>query len=86
MKKVYAEIGFGNDNFISTEIETSSLDKGKKEYRINKFVKPKKINGYYLRIWIFKKVLVFSTCDGIKLIKKDKNKFKLLFGIQGINK
>lgn len=76
--KIYSEIGFGNDSFLSTEIE-----KGKKEYRINKFVKPRKIYGYYLRFWVFNKVLVISTNEGIKLFTKNKNKLKILFGIQG---
>ncbi|MFA5020379.1 MAG: DUF3977 family protein [Candidatus Pacearchaeota archaeon] len=78
-EKVYAEIGIGNDSFKSTEIEI-----GKKEYRINKFVKPKQINGYYIRIWIFKKGVIISTNEGIKFFNKDKNKFKLLFGISGV--
>lgn len=56
MKKVFAEIGFGNDTFINTEIENEDGS----EYRVSKFIKPPKIVGYYLRFWIFKKVLIFS--------------------------
>lgn len=78
MKKVFAEIGFGNDTFLSTEIEEEN-----NEYRIPKFVKPEKINGYYFRFWIFKKVFIFSTNHGFKIITKDKNKLKILFGISG---
>ena len=78
MKKVYAEIGFGNDAFLSTEIE-----EGNSECRIPKFVKPRKIEGYYFRLWIFKKVFVFSTNNGFKMIAKDRNKFKILFGVSG---
>ena len=79
-EKVYAELGFGNDTFLSTEVE-----KGKREYRSPKFILPKKIQGIYFRFWIFKKVLVLSSFDGIKLQSKDKNKLKILFGVQGVN-
>jgi hypothetical protein len=79
-EKIYAEIGFGNDSLLSTEIE-----KGKKECRINKFLKPKKIKGYYLRFWIFKKVFILSTINGFKIMDKSSNKLKILFGIQGEN-
>lgn len=77
-EQIFSEIGFGNKTFISTEIE-----KGKKEHRINEFILPKKIKGVYLGIWILKKVFILFSCEGIKFKKKDKNKFKFLFGIQG---
>ncbi len=78
MKKVYAEIGIGNGTFFSTEIE-----EGESEYRIPKFLKPPKVNGYYLRFWIFKKVFILSTNDGFEITNKDRNKLKILFGISG---
>jgi len=78
MKKYFAEIGLGNDTFLSTEIE-----EGDKEYRIPKFIKPRKINGYYLRFWIFKKVFIFSTNHGFEINKKDRNNLKILFGVSG---
>ncbi|MBU2616343.1 MAG: DUF3977 family protein [Nanoarchaeota archaeon] len=78
MNKVYTEIGFGNESFFSTEIEEKT-----KEYRLKKFILPKKILGIYLRFWIFKKVLVISSVNGISVNKKDKNKIKLLLGIEG---
>ena len=78
MKKIYAEIGFGNDTFLSTEIQ-----EGDREYRIPKFIKPRKISDYYLRFWIFKKVFIFSTKDGFKITAKNKNKLKILFGLGG---
>ena len=40
-EKVYAEIGIGNESFLSTEFE-----KGDKEHRVKRFIKPKKINEY----------------------------------------
>lgn len=80
MEKVYAEIGFGNETFLSTEIE-----KGDGEYRIPRFIRPKNIDTYYFRFWIFKKVFVLSTKNGFELKNKNKNKFKILFGIGGNN-
>ena len=81
MKKVYAEIGFGNQSFLSTEIESRS-----KEKRVDKFIKPEKVQGIYLRLWIFKRVLILSTYDGIKWQKRNKIRFKFLLGIQGVSR
>lgn len=78
MKRIYTEIGIGNESFISTEIE-----EGDKEERFPKFIKPKKIDEFYFRFWIFKKVFIISTKDFIKLKTKTKNKFKIIFGIAG---
>ena len=77
-KQIYVEIGFGNQSFLSTEIETQD-----REYRINRFIKPKNIEGIYIRIWLLKKVLVVSTANGISLNRKNQNRFKFIFGIQG---
>jgi len=79
-EKIFAEIGFGNGTLLSTEIE-----KGKNEKRFKGFIKPKKINDLYFRLWIFKIVFVISFKDGFKLIKKPRNKFKILFGLGGTN-
>jgi len=78
MKKIFAEIGYGNDTFLSTEFEETES-----EYRVSRFVLPSKINGFYFRFWIFKTVFVLSTNDGFETKKKDRNKLKLLFGISG---
>lgn len=80
MERIFAEVGFGNDTFISTEIEN-----GDKEHRVPKFIKPRIIEECYLRIWIFKTVLILSTHSGLKVKKKDRNKIKILFGIGGKN-
>lgn len=80
MKKVFAEIGFGNDSFFSTEFE-----EGDTEYRVPKFILPGKVSSLYFRLWIFKKVLIFST-QGFKIKNKEKNKLKVLFGISGESK
>lgn len=78
MKKIFSEIGFGNDTFLSTEIEINDT-----EYRISNFIKPKIINDYYIRVWIFKTVFILSTNSGFKITQKNKNKLKILFGISG---
>ena len=81
MKKVYAEMGLGNDTFLSTEFEESD-----KEYRVPRFVVPDKIIGIYIRLWIFKKVFILSSDKGLFTQKREKNRFKILFGISGHNK
>ncbi|MBI3634327.1 MAG: DUF3977 family protein [Candidatus Yonathbacteria bacterium] len=78
MKKIFAEIGIGNDAFFSTEIE-----EGDSEYRIPKFVFPNKITEIYFRLWLFKNVFIISSKDMIKTKKANKNKLKILFGIGG---
>ena len=78
MVKVFAEIGIGNDTFLSTEIEGESS-----EYRISRFSLPKNIDEYYFRFWVFNTVLIFSSKEGFKIKKKTKNNFKILFGIGG---
>jgi hypothetical protein len=80
MKKVFAEVGIGNDTFLSTEFEEEG-----NEYRVPKFIKPKKVTEYYLRFWIFKNVFILSTKNGFELKRKDRNKIKILFGIGGEN-
>jgi len=76
--KIFAEIGYGNPNFLSTEIE-----KGEQEKRVSRFVIPPKIEGIYFRFWVGKRVLVLSTKNGFSLKKKDRVKLKILFGIEG---
>jgi len=76
--KIFAELGFGNSTFCNTEIE-----KGKYEHRIPRFITPPKIEGVYLRIWIWKRVFVLSSNNGFSLNQKDKVKLKVLFGIEG---
>jgi len=76
--KLFAEIGLGNPTFCNTEIE-----KGEREHRVPKFITPPKIEGFYLRIWIWKRVFVISTKSKFSLSRKDRVKFKILFGIEG---
>ena len=78
MKKIYAEVGLGNDTFLSTEIED-----GINEHRVPGFSVPKNIESCYFRFWILKKVYIFSTNRGFEVKDKDRNKLKILFGISG---
>jgi len=78
MKKIFAEIGFGNATFLSTEYE---VDGG--EYREKGFVWPARIRGLYFRVWIFKNVFILDFFEGFKTQKKDMNKFKFLLGFRG---
>jgi len=79
MKKIYAELGFGNETFFSTEYE-----EGENEYRVPKFIRPSKIQEIYFRLWIFKTVYIFSTKTIFEIKKKTKNKLKIIFGLGGI--
>ncbi len=76
--KIFAEIGIGNSTFLSTEIE-----KGKLEHRVKGFIIPPKIEGLYIRVWIAKRVYALSSNRFFNTTKKEKNKFKLIFGIEG---
>ncbi len=78
--KVFSEVGIGNPTFISTEFERDDSS----EKRISKFVIPRKINGYYIRIWIGRKVFILSTNRGLNVSKKARKNFKVLFGVQGV--
>ena len=80
MRKMFAEIGVGNDTFLSTEFEEGDI-----EHRIPRFIMPDKITEIYFRFWIFKKVFILSSKNGFKMMTKDRNKFKILFGIAGNN-
>ena len=76
--KVFTEIGFGNPTFLSTEFE-----QGDKEYRVPRFILPGKIKSVYFRLWLFKSVFILDSQDGFFRQEKDKNKFKILFGVKG---
>jgi hypothetical protein len=84
-RKVFTEIGIDPDNNkylfgISTEIENEDGT----EIRKNGFVKMK-LQGFYFRIWLLKIVVGFGIPSGFVVKKKNRNNFKLLFGLSGIN-
>ncbi len=76
--KIFAEFGIGNATLFSTEVE-----KDKQEKRVAKFILPPKIDGVYLRLWIYKFVLAFSTNRFINWQKKGKVNIKIIFGVEG---
>ncbi len=79
MTKIYAEIGIGNDTFLSTEFEEEN-----KEYRAPKFIWPQKIESLYFRFWVFKTVFIFSTNNIFEIKKKDRSKLKIILGVSGV--
>lgn len=79
-EKIFAEVGFGNPRFFSTEIENNSNEK-----RVKGFIRPKEFRDFYLRICVFKLTLILSTYDIIKIKINKKNKFRFVFGIGGYN-
>ena len=76
--KIFAEFGIGNNTICNTEIE-----KGKLEHRVKGFIIPPKIGGFYIRVWIGKRVFALSSNRFFNTTKKSKNRFKLIFGIEG---
>ena len=76
--KIFAEFGIGNATIFSTEVE-----RGEQEKRVAKFILPPKVDGVYIRIWIYKFVIAISTNRFANWQKKGKIKFKIIFGIEG---
>lgn len=76
--KLFTEIGIGNRYFISTEIEN-----GLQERRVRGFMRMR-ITGVYLRLWIWKRVLILASSDGVVRQKKPVRRFKFLLGFQGV--
>lgn len=79
MKK-YIEIGLGNRWFIRTELENEDGT----ETEIKGFIRPFKLKTIYIRIWIGKKVLIIDSKEGIKMMRKNKRKIKLILGFSGV--
>lgn len=73
----YAEIGYGNPTFLSTEIEYQNGT----ECRVPGF-RISHITEIYLRVWIGKKVFVLSK-SGVSVKFKSVRRFKIVLGFQG---
>lgn len=73
----YIEFGIGNKWFVRTETELSDGT----EFEEKGIVGTVKIQSIYLRIWIRRTVLIFDLKEGFKKIKKNRNGFKIIFGI-----
>ena len=74
----FIEIGINNPP-LSTEIE---FENGT-EIRRKGVLLPCYVNEMYIRIWIYKYVLIVSTKDIIKISRKTKIRFKLVIGFKG---
>ncbi len=80
---IYTEYGldFDNNRFgfgRSTEIEYPDGTERRTREKI-KCVH----QTYYCRIWIGKRVFVFSRKDKLEVVEKKRNNFKIVFGIHG---
>ncbi|MGM7685286.1 DUF3977 family protein [Cytobacillus sp. Hm23] len=73
----YIEFGIGNKWVIRTETELSDGT----EYEEKGIVRPIKFQSAYIRIWVKKTVLILDTKQGFKKMKKNRNEFKIIFGI-----
>ncbi len=76
--KIFAEFGIGNTTIFSTEVE-----RGEQEKRVAKFILPPKVDGVYIRIWIYKFVFAVSTNRFVNWQKKGKIRLKVIFGVEG---
>lgn len=78
----FIEFGIGNTYIIRTEYEYpdgSEREKPGIDFNID-------IKEIYIRIWIKKKVYILSSQNGFNTKLKDRNKFKLIFGVGGIRR
>ncbi|WHX51442.1 DUF3977 family protein [Paenibacillus woosongensis] len=73
----YIEFGIGNKWLIRTETE---LNDGT-EFEVRGIVRPIQFQSAYIRIWIRKTVLIIDLKQGLKVTKKNRNEFKIIFGI-----
>ncbi len=73
----YIEFGFSNTWLLRTETESE----GGTEIEEKGVVGPIKVQSAYIRIWIFKTVIVLDSQEGFKRTKKNHNKCKLLIGV-----
>lgn len=73
----FIEFGIGNTWLVRTETEltdgTENEEKG--------IVGPIQFQSAYIRVWVWKTVLILDLKEGIKLKKKNRNEFKVIFGI-----
>lgn len=75
----YFEIGIGNTWLVRTEIELTD----DYEFEVKGLVGGLHYESFYIRLWLGgKRVFIFDTKEGFKIKKKDKRKFKIIFGIQ----
>ena len=71
----YIEMGIGNKDFVSTEVEN-----GEYEYRVKGRLNVGKRISLYIRIWIGKYELILDTLDIVKFKVKNESKLKIIGG------
>lgn len=74
----YIEFGIGNKWLLRTEVELTN----DYEFEVKGILGGIIYKSIYCRIWIGKRVYIFDTEEGFKIKNKNKNKFKLIFGIK----
>ena len=75
----YLEIGIGNTWLVRTEIELND----DYEFEMKGWQGGIYTESFYIRLWLGgKRVFIFDTKEGFKIKKKNKRKFKIIFGIQ----
>jgi Protein of unknown function (DUF3977) len=76
----FIEFGFGNRWFVRTETE---LNNGT-EFEEKGIVLPIRLHSLYLRIWIWKTVVILDSKEGYKRTNKNRSDFKLLIGMRSL--
>lgn len=77
MKK-YFEFGVGNRHIVRTEYENQDGT----EYEVKGIHGKIHFESLYIRMWIFKVVLIIDSQEGIKLQMKERCTFKIILGIK----
>lgn len=73
----YIEIGIGNTWLVRTEYEMENGD----EYEEKWITGPVYFHSAYIRVWFWKSVIIFDSKEGLKTMRKNCKKFKLIFGL-----
>ncbi|RZT23840.1 DUF3977 family protein [Fictibacillus sp. BK138] len=76
----FIEFGFGNRWFVRMETE---LNNGT-EFEEKGIVLPIRLHSLYLRIWIWKTVVILDSKEGYKRTNKNRSDFKLLIGMRSL--
>ncbi|MEK4699293.1 DUF3977 family protein [Solibacillus sp. FSL R7-0668] len=77
----FIEFGIGNRWLVRTETELTDGT----EYEEKGIIGPIQFRSAYIRVWIWKTVLILDLKEGIKLKRKNRNMFKVIFGVGSKN-
>ncbi|WP_079508638.1 DUF3977 family protein [Mesobacillus jeotgali] len=73
----FIEAGFGNRWVLRTEIE---IEDGN-EYEVRGVQGPIHFHSAYLRLWLWKTVIILDSREGFKKVHKNDKNLKFLIGI-----